>query len=707
MKLTHYIYLSTALAMLTACGEDIDPVYTVGEADNAIVFMAGVSDGGQAKTRAVDTDHNTHKAFTTGTKVALRVDGKWVGRKVNNALAEDVIQSTTGTIGAASSEHNPISFAATEQLYWDDYGTADPDNMKTGGGRATGLTIYGAAVNGKTSAPDIDGTAGKAWNDLTWILPKDQKNGWADYDLLTSNNISAATGGEGTYKFQDYLDDKKNNTANSNNLMKFTHAMSKISVVLHAGEGFPTHFEEEVRVTFKGFYLDGSVNIISKSSTKASDATQKDIKACLEEGTVGTSGSPTVTYSALVYPGRTFDGTEEILSFTADGNTYKVTSAKLKEKMGSLTPSQSAMLQGYNYVLDITVDKTRVLVDATIVDWSKITAANETPKIDIKETYGYEGTSFGKGFDLFRSTTISGSYQVDGNHGVVSYSSGSYTQEPQLYWPNHNIHYYFRGVWPCVSSETSINETYTPGFKLTTIDADPIKQTQIAVQNVAYKEGTFPSDLMIGRPLKTDETPDETCKVSDHKKPDNTYPSGICATEGQIRMNFHYMMAKVQVNLVNASEVSRQVNLEGAKVELVNVYKEGNILLGSCLSDFTDKTKGDYTLDVVAGDANKNKRLSAIIPQELTYATGGAMTNLRFKVTIYKSGSTTEIDDIYYADVNPILKHGSTTEKVAPNGKWEAGQWYVYNLTMSKTQVGVTATLKDWDEVEASENIWF
>lgn len=705
MKLTHYIYLSTALTMLTACGEDIDPVYTVGEADNAIVFMAGVSDGGQAKTRAVDTDHTTHKAFTSGTKVALRVDGKWVGRKVNNVSAEDVIQSTTGTIGAASSEHNPISFAATEQLYWDDYGTADPDNMKTGGGRATGLTIYGAAVNGKTSAPDIDGTAGKAWNDLTWILPKDQKNGWADYDLLTSNNISAATGGEGTYKFQDYLDDKKNNTANSNNLMKFTHAMSKISVVLHAGEGFPTHFEEEVSVTFKGFYLDGSVNIISKSSDTADGAIAKDVATWLEDGTIGASGTDKLTYSALVYPGRTFDGTEEILSFTADGNTYKVTSAKLKEKMTSM--SQSEMLQGYNYALDITVDKTRVLVDATIVDWSKITAENETPKIDIKETYGHEGTSFAKGFDLYRSTTLSGSYQVDGNHSVISYSSGKYTQAPQLYWPNHNIHYYFRGVWPSVGTGTSINGTYTPSSILTTIGTEQIKQTQIAVQNVAYKEGTFPSDLMIGRPLQTDDvTPDETCKVSGHKYSDNTYPSGICATEGQIRMNFHYMMAKVEVNLVNASELSRQVNLEGAKVELVNVHNSGNILLGSCLPAFTEST-GDYELDVVAGDANKNKRLSAIIPQDLTYTTGGATTNLRFKVTIYKSGSTSEIDDIYYADVNPILKSGSTTEKVAPNGKWEAGKYYVYTLTMSKTQVGVTATLKDWDEVEASENIWF
>lgn len=703
MKLTHYIFISAALTFLTACGDDEDEnrIYTVGEADNAIVFMAGVSDGGQAKTRAVDNDHSNHKAFTSGTKVALRVDGKWVGRTVNNVSAEDISQSTTGTIGAASGNHNPISFTAAEQLYWDDYGTADPANMKTGGGRETGLAIYGAAVNGKTTALAIDGTTGKTWEGLTWNLPKDQTNGWTDYDLLTSNNISAAPGGEGTYKFQDYLDDKKDNTAKSNNLMKFTHAMSKISVVLHAGEGFPSHFEEEVSATFKGFYLDGSVNVLSKSSNKANDAISKDVAAWLEEGTWGTSGTTQITYSALVFPGRTFADAEEILSFTADGNTYKVTSAKLKAKMTSL--SQTEMLQGHNYVLDITVDKTRVLVDATIVEWNKVTADNETPKVDINDTYGYEGTSFAKGFDLYRSTTIGGSYQVAGNHSSVSYSGGKYSQDPQLYWPNHNIHYYFRGIWPSVSTETGINQNYTPTDKLATSN----NQTQVNVQNVAYKEGTFPSDLMIGRPLQTDDvTPDETCKVSGHKYSDNTYPSGICATEGQIRMNFHYMMAKVEVNLVNASELSRQVNLEGAKVELVNVHNSGNILLGSCLPAFTEST-GDYALDVVAGDANKNKRLSAIIPQDLTYTTGGATTNLRFKVTIYKSGSTTEIDDIYYADVNPIFKSGSTTEKVAPYGKWEAGKYYVYTLTMSKTQVGVTATLKNWDEVEASENIWF
>jgi hypothetical protein len=52
------------------------------------------------------------------------------------------------------------------------------------------------------------------------------------------------------------------------------------------------------------------------------------------------------------------------------------------------------------------------------------------------------------------------------------------------------------------------------------------------------------------------------------------------------------------------------------------------------------------------------------------------------------------------------LEAGKST-KIAPNGKWESGQHYVYNLKLSKTQVTVSASLTDWKKVEANENVWF
>jgi hypothetical protein len=44
---------------------------------------------------------------------------------------------------------------------------------------------------------------------------------------------------------------------------------------------------------------------------------------------------------------------------------------------------------------------------------------------------------------------------------------------------------------------------------------------------------------------------------------------------------------------------------------------------------------------------------------------------------------------------------------VAPNGKWESGVRYVYHLNVSKTHIKATATLANWQSVEASQEIWF
>ena len=149
MKFTHDIYIATILAILSACSDDVTtPAYTVGEADNAIVLSAGIGEGGSnVLTRAAGgyddidaTNHGKHLAFTTGTLAALRIDGTWTGHGDGS-----VSQTTTATIGdetATGSKHNSLTMSP--QLYWDDYGTADPANKETG--RTTGLTIYGAAV---------------------------------------------------------------------------------------------------------------------------------------------------------------------------------------------------------------------------------------------------------------------------------------------------------------------------------------------------------------------------------------------------------------------------------------------------------------------------------------------------------------------------------------------------------------------------------
>lgn len=728
MKLTHYIYISTALTMLTACGDDIDRVYTVGEADNAIVLMAGVREGGESvQTRAIDGNHASsttgggHVPFTSGTKLALRVDGTWLDRD-----PVDIKNSRTATVGTESStgsKHNVVSFDAPG-LYWDDYGTADPDNMpdNPGNGRQKGLTIYGAAVDGvKSSAPTVSD-----WTSLSWTLAADQRGGWAEKDLLTSNNITESA--DGTYKF-----DERNNTTDPkpSNLLEFTHAMSKVTVKLVAGEGFVHgYFEEEASVTLKNFYLTGTVNVESKFSTptkmSGEVSTATDVKTYLESGVIGTSSetSPerTLTYSALVYPGKSFTSTEDLLTLTADGNTYKVTAAKLFAAMTAA--EHSSLLQGYNYILNITVNKTKVDVDATIVDWKKVEAAEiEKPEIDIDYVYGHEASDthttckdFGKGFEFYRSTTLEGSYLETIDHSKVLYSASAYTLSPQLYWPNHSIHYYFRGVWPLMAenaTQIEDNQSYIPSAKLNNGSSAVSK---IDVTNVPYNEGTYPSDLMIGRPLKEDGvTPDEACKVNDHKI-NGAARGGICATRGKIHMNFHYMMSQVKVEL-QTSEVTAKDHVtfnNKTKVEIVDGYSAGAILLGSCTSDFTGKIKSDYVMHNLA-DGDYDSYHDAVIPQSLVSITetDGVQTKtptLKFRITVEDENGFVDVYETVLGISEIMVKEQTSPDEWGEAKKidaWEPGKIYTYTLMITKTGIQVKATLTDWIPVKADDIVWF
>lgn len=676
------LFLFATLGLFSACDDDISTEYKVDDALNTIVLHAGVNDGGSGvQTRARDEKHGKHVLFKEGNKLALRIDGTWTGK-------ETISQTTTATTGGrASTTENDAGYThnlltMNPKRFWNDYGVADPNNAA---GRAAGLTIYGAAVNDKdANAPTI-----ADWTSLTWELPKNQTGGWAANDLLTSNNIRPGGDGDGTYKFDDF----KTNYADAVNILEFTHAMSEMTVVLTAGAGFPgSKFEGDPTVTLLKFKYTGTVDIEHKTSTPTSDVS--DIEMKLDAGGMNNS---TATFNALVYPGNKFDkiGDKDvdILSVTADGNTFVVTAAKLNDAIQKAIDNRAttgypigtsnldaepktydlSLVQGWNYKLLITVNKTSIDVVATIVNWETVTAETEAPKIRINKPYGLtaEGTEvqFTETFDFFRSTTIGSGYS---NDATVTYSEGSYSFSTPLYWPTHSIHYFFRGVYPKVYDE--VDDALTPADKFSTSTADA---STIAVENVAYVQKTYPSDLAIGYPRTTDET----CEA--HSKTVAT--DGICATEGEIRMNFRYVMSQVEVKLTSAAG-NGHVNIDGNTViKIAGGYTTGNIKMedGSavCTGNTSDwEMKGGTALD----------RLDAIVPQTLG--------DMKFIITVKNDENDY---DTYECKIGGI--------KIADDyiTAWEPGKKYVYSLELQKTGIKVTATLKDWVTVEASENVWF
>lgn len=749
MKLTHYIYISAALALLTAChhDEEVDnPVYTVGEADNAIVLTAGVGESSHALTRAEDDTQNYHVPFSGTTQLRLYVEGTWTGKttvtKYTNCSTGAANYKLDGALADVNDIH-PLGSYST-QLYWDDYGTADPNNATN---RANGLKVFGVGVDGLSALPsDLDNIQGDSWESLSWSVNTNGEN-VLQKDLVVSNNhgdnSSSTTTG---IKF-----DQRNSDDKKENLLKFKHMMSKITINLTAQDGFPTTGSDLVGNTVHKFekapifelgtlsagtlnpytIVKGSVNVKTAAATGGTTA---EDKAVVKAETLAspTKSGVTVSLQALVFPDTQF-GTKDdyvIGRLNADDNIYYITAAKIREaikvKLGESNVNSYKAMSGYNYILNIVVNKTEIHVSATVTNWEDVDTDSVTPEINVSTSYSATGNVVS--LDIFNSFSFyrskgepfaspavkhieSGYGKSVGNYfsaeavavGTLGSSDAwtfkdlSRTNATPLYWPTHSTHYHMRGVWPeTVTTADGAYDWLNPRVS----KASNEDNTQvIQIKNVPYVKNTFPSDLMIGAPELSDAN--KMCTNVDHSHIDQSQ-YGICATQGAITLNFKYQMAQVEVQL-STSEAGEydHVNLEGAIVEIVNGYTDGYVTLGEC--KVVPQTRGSYEMNVTSD--NVNYRRSAIVPQPLSQTfDGNDIIDLMFRITIQNS-STPGDTDTYIAVIKNIkAKEGSTYTKELT--AWEQGKHYIYKLDIRKTEIKVSASLTDWEVEEASDRVW-
>lgn len=563
-------------------------------------------------------------------------------------------------------------------------------------------------------------------------------------DLMFSNNLTKHGDDDNRLKFGTKTTGKFDTGE-----MKFYHAMSKLTIQIIEGDGFDKtsankandfNFASGKNVKLTNFNMKGTFNIKDGEFQQVESLTVPHI--ALSTSTSETGVSPNIetttiyTLQALAVPNINdflsqhrasdtksrfvsssgTDANNTMMEFTIDNNTYKITSKQLYDALhgkAGATETTTGIIPleaGKNYIFTFVVGKTKIEhLTATVAQWKEVVANEYTPIIDVNQTYGVaDATQLNKTYTLLRSKTKAGSYgdgscsDTDGNSAKMEYdaTANNYkAMSPQLYWPDHKTHYFFRGVYPEVKISA---QTGYP-----TIDTEG---KTISVTNCAYAAGKSPSDLMIGIPRNADGSFDETCKVdgTGHK---SSSAKGICATSGNINLNFRYAMSQVEVRLKTTTG-DAAVNLTNAKVEIVNGYTNGTIALSDGGATVSSDSKGDYELKTVTtGDTRDgvsiaNIRHDAVVPQNLTFTTSGATTNLRFKITIYKDGNTNQIDDIYYADIKPIeVTVGSSPATTITS--WEAGKHYIYTLNLKKTEIKVSATITDWVTATGSTNVWF
>lgn len=714
--------IGMGLLAMPSCSDD---VINPDRPDNgAIMLQVGVSNSPaqQPLTRAAG---DTYVALSPGTKFKLRVQGTWTGKN-----PELITQKTTATAGAeqdfatstAAGEENPLTFDPV--LFWDDYGTGDPANAATG--LREGLDILAVAVDNATMAMDDAVWEGT----MPWALQTEGTDVLTK-DILVANNLSKGKT-PGPLTFANRKDPDRSR-------LIFQHLMSKITFNLTPADGFlqtsgkyaftasPTvtlnrsRYKDGKLPTTGGEYalVKGTISIrdavatpspTSMTTIKAGDETKKE-----------EDGAEVRTQVALVYPGTCLGETDDavVARIAADNNYYYVTAKEIRaaiDAAGGHTDYKT--LPGYNYIINVTVKKTGVNVTATVTNWVDVEAEEASPVIAL--TAGAGGTDqtgdwttiTGDSFDFFRSTAKLTGYSdettlQEGDYykplrkvkwettsgttsprACVFYDNTTGTTPTLLYWPDHDTHYHFRGVYPATTTAASTEAA--PQVKEFTNAGETAQG--IAVKNGAYNQATFPSNLMIGMPEIAKGT---LCGSGEHKQEDMS-EKGICARSGKINMNFRYMMSQVEIELAHslAEGADGDVTLdENTKVEIVGGYTDGYIRLGDRKA--VGQNKNPYETTVDASDAKKLKRHDIVLPQDLA--------GMQFKITVNNADGITK--DYYYATIKDIQVSvgGKAKESIT---KWEPGKHYKYTLKLKKTAMEITATLTDWITVTADEDIW-
>lgn len=752
--------LTAALIMpLSSCKETIIYVTPEDIPNDDIKTPIELSVGGvegaveSSSTRAVITDGNNKSLvnFDAITNIYFIMKSEYDENNVDYQGSHD--PKYTVARGKVNANDNKIQFEGVNQRYWDDAHA-----------RSSKITMWAYAQKRDAAYPlckfeqenpdATDQNPLQKYKDeefnTTWAVPWKQNSTevpWRNafiYPAIRTWKVSGATGyaqtetsiHEQDLMFSNNLSNDKVLKFNTNtrkfptgndSKMIFYHALSKITVRIIADNSFTATSQSNDfkftsgNVKLSGFNTSGIFHIQNGQFEYIHD--HADI-ASMYLKTTSPGPSPNVYYTleALVIPNVDGNATgltdtnsklgkESVavsMEFTIDNSNYKLKQKDLfkaiKDKTENNIASDATEIKleaGKNYIFTFVVGKTKIEhLTATVAQWKEVVANEYTPIIDVSQTYGVkiDGENyFDKTYTLLRSKTKAGSYGngscSDDNSAKMEYNTtdNKYNaMAPQLYWPDHKTHYFFRGVYPEV--KTSAQAGYP------TIDTEG---KTISVTNCAYAAGKSPSDLMIGIPRNADGSFDETCKVdgTGHK---SSNAEGICATSGNINLNFRYAMSQVEVRLKTntTTGATDAVNIATAKVEVINGCNGGAIKLED--SSVASRTTGDFTIGMTTTDT-ETKGNSSVIPQSLT----NGSNNLRFKITIYKGGSTTEeIDDIYYADIKPIeVTVGSSPATTITS--WDAGKHYIYTLDLRKTEIKVSATITDWVTATGSTNVWF
>lgn len=451
------------------------------------------------------------------------------GKSYNSDQAS-LVKFTTSTAGTA--------------LYWDDFSETTADSVRDLRTSGHGLqSYYGYCYNGtKIGENDLEISTGV----LKWSTTADQSVDGAmkKNDLLWSKT-------QGLVKY-DHAAAKRGTL-----IVPYTHAMSKFTIVVVAGDGFVASDLNAATVTLNGMNLTGEFN--APDSTLNSVTGTTTVKMFAKTAST-TNGKPSRDFEAVVVPLTDLSSNNLLATISLGGNNYNVNmSDNIRSNWGAKLYDNNKTISGVNYKLTVTLKKQTVDVVATLANWKGVDATG-TGEIQFNANVATIGTNdsnlkYGDSFALWMTKDLS---KMGSVATTAEYDGSKFTNTHEIYWPNGNESFYFRAL---------ANKTST--------------HTLEAVDSTSVFQGT---DLLWGT------------SGADAIKP----------RTGTVALNFNHAMSNVVVKLTTTTDSSK-VDTTGVKITIDSLYTQGSIDISNGLIS----TKGNKGSVTVSGE-------TIMVPQTIT-----------------------------------------------------------------------------------------
>ena len=614
MTIKKYILLSISTLVLAGCtSEDISN--SLAEERLPLRLEATLS-GDRPVTRAAgSTIESTDELMSYVRHIyATDINTETDYTKYTSVQAS-LVKFTTASVGTA--------------LYWDDFSNSEKEETDLRTSNHGLQSYYGYCFNGK-SVDENNFKSDKG--ELTWSISQDQSSAEAlkNNDLLWSPSQKAVK--------YDHAKD-----AHGTLEVPFTHAMSKFTIVVVAGDGFKADDLDNATVTLSGMNLTGTFTAPSVTVTATGTTT---VKMYGNAKVTPDADKPYRAYEAVVVPTTDLSSNTLLATITnLDGNDYKINMSDGIRNSWTSELNSNMTKSGVNYKLTVTLNKQAVNVVATLADWTDV-SADGTGEIqftaDVKDSGISNATSLANGDSFSLWMTKKGDEELkESDFGSIAttseFNGSAFVNGTKIYWPNGSDYYYFRALAKHTDTKT--------------LDA------------VTEKKATQGIDLLWGT----------TAAHTGYAE-----SAAINPRTGDVPMVFKHAMSNVVIELKTTDDDASKVTLTDATVTLTYLYTDGTISIAT-----GDIAHGE-NLTKTALDKSASFDNLIMIPQTIS-------NDAKLIVTLS--------DDTTYSLQLNQCKNGEDAIS-----EWVRGNKYTYTITLQKEAVKFRALVEAWKKESGSGN---